>query len=298
MSEVQKMQERGHPLLRMVAEDISYDLERINSREARVAEARRFSLLSNVFMSVALKDIAACQHVIRVLVGIDDLIVKEVRTQYTISKINSHDAILDVLAEDRSGKLYSLEIQRRDTVDHARRTRFYNSMIDSEYLEKGKPYYEMPEVHIIYISETDLWKAGKTTYQVEKYFKGTDIPYDDGIHVLYVNAAIDDGSDIAKLMKYFKTADPEDMSQGELSKWVRFLKCEEGGFEVMCDVSEKIYQDGIQEGIQEGEMEKAKKTALNMAQKGFTADMIAEFVEVSADLVTQWIGKKTIAKSR
>ena len=141
-------------------------------------------------------------------------------------------------------------------------------MIDSEYLEKGKPYYEMPEVHIIYISETDLWKAGKTTYRVKKYFDGTDIPYEDGIHVLYVNAAIDDGTEIAKLMKYFKTADPEDMSQGGLSERVHFLKCEEGGFEVMCDVSEKIYQ--------EGEMEKAKKTALNMAQKGFTADMIAD----------------------
>jgi len=290
MNEVQKMQEMERPLLRMVTEDISYDLERINSREARVAGARRFSLLSNVFMSVALQDITACQHVIRVLLGIDDLVVREVRTQYTISKINSHDAILDILAEDRSGKLYNLEIQRRDTVDHAKRTRFYNSMIDSEYLEKGKPYYEMPEVHIIYISETDLWKAGKTTYRVKKYFDGTDIPYEDGIHVLYVNAAIDDGTEIAKLMKYFKTADPEDMSQGGLSERVHFLKCEEGGFEVMCDVSEKIYQ--------EGEMEKAKKTALNMAQKGFTADMIAEFVEVSADLVRQWIGKKEIAKSR
>lgn len=135
-----------------------------------------------------------------------------------------------------------------------------------------------------------MWKAGKTTYRVKKYFDGTDIPYEDGIHVLYVNAAIDDGTEIAKLMKYFKTADPEDMSQGGLSERVYFLKCEEGGFEVMCDVSEKIYQ--------EGEMEKAKKTALNMAQKGFTADMIAEFVEVSADLVRQWIGKKEIAKSR
>jgi len=290
MSEAQKKQEMRLPLMRMVAEDVSYDLERIDSREARVTEARRFSLLSNVFMLVALKDIAACQHVIRVLVGRDDLIVKEVRTQYTISKINSHDAILDVLAEDRSGKLYSLEIQRRDTVDHARRTRFYNSMIDSEYLEKGKPYYEMPEVHIIYISETDLWKAGRTTYQVEKYFKGTDIIYEDGVHVLYVNAAIDDGTDIAKLMKYFKTADPEDMSQGELSERVHFLKCEEGGLEVMCDVSEKIYQEGIQEGKQ--------KTALNMAQKGFTAEVIAEIVEVSADLVRQWIGNKAIAKSR
>jgi len=49
-----------------------------------------------------------------------------------------------------------------------------------------------------------LWKAGKTTYRVKKYFDGTDIPYEDGIHVLYVNAAIDDGTEIAKLINILR----------------------------------------------------------------------------------------------
>ena len=49
-----------------------------------------------------------------------------------------------------------------DRLGYARRTRFYGAMIDSEYLEKGKNYDEMPDVYLIYISETDLWKAGKT----------------------------------------------------------------------------------------------------------------------------------------
>ena len=119
----------------------------IKQREKRVAEARSLNLLSNTFMTVALDDKLACQHVLRVV-----------------------------------------------TVDHARRTRFYGAMIDSEYLVKGKDYDELPETHIIYISETDLWKAGKTTYEVEKYFKGTDVKYDDGIHVTYVNAEVDDGT--------------------------------------------------------------------------------------------------------
>lgn len=105
---------------------------RIAKKERLVAEARRFNLLSNVFMSVALADGPACQHVLRILTGIRDLSVLEVRSQYRISKITSHDAILDILAEDGSGKLFSLEIQRADTVDHARRTRFYSSMVDSE----------------------------------------------------------------------------------------------------------------------------------------------------------------------
>lgn len=40
--------------------------------------------------------------------------------------------------EDGEGRLLNIEIQRVDTVDHARRTSFYSSMIDSEYLQKRK----------------------------------------------------------------------------------------------------------------------------------------------------------------
>lgn len=226
---------------------------RIVKKERLVEQARRFNLLSNVFMSVALDDKAACQHVLRILTGIRDLMVLEVRSQYRVSKITSHDAILDILAEDGNGGLYDLEIQRADTIDHARRTRFYGAMVDSEYLMKGKTYADLPDVFIIYVSEKDLWKAGCTSYPVEKYFKSTGVRYDDGQHILYVNAAVDDGSETARLMQYFKTADPDDMSQGNLSKRVHFLKCEEGGYEIMCEISEKIFEEGRAEGKTEGE---------------------------------------------
>lgn len=53
---------------------------------------------------------------------------------------------------------------------------------------------------------------------------GKDGPeYDDGEYIVYVNAEVDDGSRIAKLMKYFKTADPNDNSEGDLSKRVLFI---------------------------------------------------------------------------
>lgn len=95
-------------------------------------------------------------------------------------------------------------------------------MIDSESLKKGKDYDQMPDVHIIYISETDLWKSGKTIYRVEKKLDGTENIYDDGVYITYVNAKINDGSDIAKMMDYLKTADPKDSSQGDLSARVHF----------------------------------------------------------------------------
>lgn len=91
----------------------------------------------------------------------------------------------------------------------------------------------MPEVHIIYISETDLWQAGRTTYPVKKHFAGTDVMYNDGIH---------------------------------------FLKREEGGFEVMCQITEKF--------LQEGRQEQARETVLNLAEMGMPVEKIAAAVKV------------------
>ena len=277
---------------------------RIKERERRIAEARSLNLLSNTFMTVALEDKLACQHVLRIVTRIEDLVVKEVRTQYRISKIASHDAVLDVLAEDGEKRIYNIEIQRAETVDHARRTRFYGAMIDSEYLVKGKDYNQLPEVHILYISETDLWKAGKTMYEVEKRFKGTEITYEDGIHVTYVNAEIEDGTEVSQLMKYFKTTDPEDMSQGELSKRIHFLKCEEGGLKVMCEMSEKWIEEGRaegraegrEEGRAEGEERKAKEIVFSLADRGMSAENIADIVKMNIAIVKQWLEGATAAR--
>ena len=266
---------------------------RITTREKLIEAGKEYNLLSDAFMSVALRDIPACQYVLRILTGIKNLKVREVRPQYRVSKIESHDAVLDVLAEDETGRLFDLEIQRADTLDHARRTRFYSSMIDSNYLEKGKTYSDLLEVYVIYVSETDLWKAGYTTYELEKKFRKSNVSYDDGQHVLYINAAVNDGSETAKLMDYFKTADPDDMEHGELSQRVHFLKCDEGGLSEMCEVTERIYkmgrEDGRDEGRAEGREEEKQATARNLFKLGIPVETIAKAVEVNINLVKEWL---------
>ena len=264
-------------------------LKRIRSRESGVAQIRKANLLSNEFMAVALNDIPACQHVLRVITGISDLIVKEVRMQYRISKLYSHDAILDILAEDGEGRLYNIEIQRSGTLDHARRVRFYGAMVDSEFLQKGKEYAEMPEVRIIYISEKDIWKKEQTVYKVKKVFENTNDLYEDGIEITYINAEINDGSEIANLMEYFKKADPKDMSQGDLSKRIHFLKCEEGGYSIMREILDDILREEKRESKREGKREQARSTARNLAKMGLTIDQIAQAVEMNTGIVKKWV---------
>lgn len=133
---------------------------------------------------------------------------------------------------------------------------------------------------------------------------GKDGPlYDDGEYIFYVNAEVDDGSRIAKLMKYFKTADPDDSSEGELSKRVHYLKCEEGGIDLMCEVAERIEargraqgekigrQQGEKIGRQQGEKRKARETSQNLYQMGMSPEKIAQAVGEDIGTVRQWLGE-------
>ena len=251
---------------------------RIRHREFLLQGVEDLTLLDDTFMRIALNDIEACQHVIRILMDDPSIEIVEVRSQYRISKLVSKDAVLDILAEDTQGRVYDLEIQRKTTLDHARRTRRYNAMVDAEYLEKGKEYSEMPEVYVIYISETDIWKTQQTESTVEKHFKGQMTEYDDGQHTIYINAAINDGSPKAALMQYFKTCDPDDMSQGALSCRVRYLKREEG-IEEMGEYSERIFNGGREEGLREGRREERQAMIRIMKTQGVDEETIEKILK-------------------
>lgn len=265
-------------------------LQQRNRMEAirRSAENIRSSnLLNDTFVSIALEDADACQYVLRTILGTDDLNVIAVKSQYRLLNLTAKDSILDVFAQDNRGRLMNLEIQRRDTVNHARRTRFYSSMMDKSILDKGLNYDELPDVYVIYISETDLWHAGKTIYIVEKTLgAGREaIPYDDGSHIIYVNAEVDDGSAIAQMMKYFKSADPDDMSHGDLSKRVRYLKREKGGYERMSAEAEELYNLGIEDGMEKGAAKSTTAAVIRMLQDKLPVEKIAVYQNMSVDEV-------------
>ena len=255
----------------------------ILSREERIREIQSFNLLSDVFMSVALRDVPACQHILRILTGFNDLKVKDVRTQYAISQIKTHSVRLDVLAETGNGKLYHIEIQRKDEIDPPKRIRYNGSLIDAEFLAKGMDYKDLPDRIHFYISENDIWHCGKAIYPVGKTLGDTGITYDDGEYIFFVNATVDDGSRIAKLMNYFKTADPDDDSEGELSKRVRYLKKEEGGMDIMCEVSERI----MERGRKFGEEQLLHKQVQKKLAKGMNIADIAEALEETEERIRE-----------
>ena len=217
----------------------------------------KMNLFQDLFAKAVFLDKSSCEHVLRILTGNKSLVVKENFTQHLISKLTAHDIIMDVLVEDSNHKLYEIEIQKvKGNIAHEKRMLYYASSIISDYFFKGdQTYASVPELHIFYISQTDIWKLGKTCCPILKFLGDTNIPYNDGLHMCYINAEIDDNSSIAQLMQYFATADAGDFSQGKLSQCINNLKTTKEGLATMDNFSKQIYEAGINDGKAKGKSE-------------------------------------------
>ena len=158
-----------------------------------------------------------------------------------------------------------IELQQTDAqIDHAKRMLYYSSTIIESYLPKGdKKYKNVPELYIYYITKPDIWKLGCTFYKVNKHLNNFSIPYDDGLHMFYVNAEVDDGSTIANLMQYFKTAEPHNFNHGALSKQINFLKTTTEGQSAMCEFTEQLRNQGKNEGKMEATFNNLKNLMKN-----------------------------------
>ena len=245
--------------------------------EEIIKQIQAMNLFNDTFISVVFKDEGACLHLVRQLMQKPDLKIIACRTQNAIPMLISKSPRLDITAEDDQGTLYEIEIQRLEESAPARRVRYYSSVMDSELLRKGVTYDKLPEVYLFYLSENDIWHGGQTVYELQQYlsYGSEQVPYDNGLHTIYVNAEIDDGSNIAKLMQYLKTAKAGDTSQGALSEHVNYLKSPEGGREAMGEF-EKVF-------TKQGEVKRGKETALEMLKDKQPLSYILKYSKLTED---------------
>ena len=109
---------------------------------------------------------------------------------------------------------------------------------------------------MVYISEFDFIKGGKTTYHVDKIIRETGETVNDGVQEIYVNTVVDDASDIADLMSCFTKKLVDNPKFPEFSAEVKRIKETEGGNLSMCKImqeyEDKARDEGIQIGIEKG----------------------------------------------
>ena len=110
-----------------------------------------------------------------VILGRDDLTVESASAQKWLQSVEEHSAKLDVLAHDREGNSYDIEMQKDEKGAGRKRARYYSAMMDADALGKGKEYDELPESFVIFITPGDAIGKGQALYEIERTVKNSPL---------------------------------------------------------------------------------------------------------------------------
>ncbi len=209
--------------------------------------------IDDMFFHKLVEDKRFCEEILQVILQKRDLCVVYAEPQKNLRNINGRSVIVDVLCRDGYNNYYNIEVQKDNNDNHIKRVRYNASNIDTFVSEKGSSFEEIPDVYIVYISTFDMFGYGKTIYHIRSIIEETKDVIDNGYHEIFVNTAVDDGTDIAGLMRILKQSSiPTDNRYPYVCNRIRGFK-EGKGIDDMCEV------------VEEYAKEYAKETVINIA---------------------------------
>lgn len=258
------------------------------TEEEKLAKVKELRPIDDVFFSVLAQNKEVCQEILRTILGDKELVVTEVITQDSKRNFYGRSVILDALCTLGDGRKCNIEVQRSDNDDHLKRVRFNASSITVKDSQTGEDFSKIVDLCVIYISEFDVFGDGLTTYHIDKVVRENGRFVDDGLREIFVNTAIDDGSDIADLMRCFLQKSVNNPKFPKLSKAVSNLKETEGGREVVCKAVQDVYDRGIERGMKEERLKAIRTMSANdfsdadIEKAGYTKE---EIEEAKADIV-------------
>ncbi len=233
---------------------------------------KNFKPIHDIFFEVLADDAAFCQEILRVILEDDKLIVHDVKVQKDVRNLIERSVRVDVLCTLGDGTFCNIEVQRANNDNHFKRIRYNAACIT----EIGSQFENVPNVIIVYISEFDILKAGKTTYHIDKVVRETGKIVDNGMKIVCVNTKINDGSPIAELMQLFTKTEINEPKFPVFTNRMDYIKNSERGQEQMCELMEQYAEDRVEEAKKETQ----DKMIQEMLKDDMSIDKIAQYTSM------------------
>ena len=241
------------------------------------ADAMKLNPIDDALFIKMAEKLDFCQEILRVFLGDNQLIVLECIPQNIVKNLQGRSCILDLKCRLASGKIVHIEVQKADDDDHQRRVRYNSSLLTANIVDPGAKFRDIPDVISVFISKFDVFKQGKAIYHVERIIKETGQTVYNGTQEIYINAEVDDASDIARLMKGFVENNYYDEKFPATSERKRIFKTTEEGVNEMCEIIERNRAEARAEGRAEGRLsiltKLVKLNKLSIKEAADEADM-------------------------
>lgn len=249
-----------------------------------------------LFLSV-MKVKEAYEDVLSIILDESDLKLKEIKVEQVILNQSGKRAIrLDAWAQDVRDRQFDMEMQNDTGGDDVRRrSRFYQSMIDTPILKSGKKtrYKNLPSTVIIFITQEDIFGKDLAMYTfTERCEEAPDLLLEDGTSKIFLNMASKKGRpELISLLQYMKctTLDNhnvmvKDERIVDLDRIVNEVKQSEEWEAVEMNIFEIGVEQGIEQGIVRGNLQTLVRS-VELSVKNFHVSLqeACEGLEISVE---------------
>lgn len=279
-------------------------------KQYTITPLSELSLRSDFMFGQVMRSEEICRLFLEALLGIEIQQIKFLDRQKDFTDSYEYHGIrLDVYLKDDKDTVFNVEIQadRRDGLP--KRVRFYQSGIDRSELPKGADFASLSESYIIFVCDFDYFHIGKAVGERVAFLKDTDVPYEDGSHVFFLNSRYTEANASKPILEFLDLVRTNDMEKsyetplGQRARKriqeVRSDKELEVSYmtyaQKMMDERRIGYLDGREEGLEEGMekgIEKGIEKAIIALRGVLEPTVIAERFKMSVDQVMEILGQK------
>lgn len=274
-------------------------------KKQNIVPLKDLNLTSRFLFDEVLEDRNIYQDVLEIIFGKEISLLEQPQTEkeFRVSPM-IRSVRMDVFAMDEEQSIYNTEMQDIRKPDLAKRSRYYQSLIDTSLLEPGIPNYNvLNRSFVIMIMTFDLFGYGKYVYTFENRCKEiTECSLGDGAVKLFLNTkgknADEVSEELIEFLNYVEnsTDDIAGEIKSERVKRIHARVCkvklnEEIGVKYMQAWEEKYYEreegreEGRIEGREEGRIKALADLVCRKLVKGYEAADIADMLEEEESVI-------------
>ncbi|MDO4322026.1 MAG: Rpn family recombination-promoting nuclease/putative transposase [Lachnospiraceae bacterium] len=271
----------------------------MSERNALLEPLQKLNLMDDFLFDVTTVNLEACQIIIELSLNIRIKKIRWKEGQKVVHNLPGRRGIrMDFYVEDTEGRIFDVEMQKRNRGNIPKRTRYYQGLLDAPLLKSGEEGFDnLKPTYIVVICGFDQYKKGKYRYtfcNLCKEVSGLELGDECTKIILNTKGKNDDEVEpaLVDFLHYVENSDREEMSENcderllRLHAIVKKIKTSEQmgvSYMKMEERDRQIREDGKKEGIEAGREEGERNKILSLIQKkldkGQTIEEIADALE-------------------
>ncbi len=240
----------------------------MSEKRVTVKQYEELSFRDDFMFGKVMQDLGLCKDVIECLLGrsIGELAEAQSQKEFKFTK-DGKSIRLDVFNRDSLGEIFDTEMQNLNhkSIEHLdlpRRSRFYQSSIDIDFMEKNMSYKSLPDSNVLFICTFDPFGDGLCQYTFGEICKETGKMLEDGTAKIFYNCTytgVDIPKELAQLYDYIETGNTTNPLTQRINSAVEkgrrneIWRTEYMHFErILMDARDEGLEEGRKEGLEEG----------------------------------------------